>query len=343
MATLASHPRTGMTATVRAQRLILLILLSLALCIPALAPGDAAAQAYPVKPVRIIVAYPAGGSTDIFARIVAQKLIERWGQQVVIDNRGGATGMIGAEAAVRSAPDGYTILANSLSEVAVNQNFVKKMPYDPLQDLIPVTLGVISPIIWVTHPSLPAKTVKELAALAKARPGQIAYSTPGTGSVHHIAGEWFRLIAKIDMTPVPYKGGGPQIVDQLGGHTVTGLFTLVPVAPHVRSGRLRAIAVTSGQRFRLFPDVPTLVEQGFPIELTVWYGISLPAHTPRDIVQKVNTDVGWALHQTDAKSRLIDQGFETAPNSLEQHAAFVRAESEKYRKVIREAGIKLDL
>ena len=141
---------------------------------------------------------------------------------------------------------------------------------------------------------------------------------------------------------MPYKGGGPQIVDQLGGHTVTGLFTLAAIAPHVRSGRLRAIAVTTGTRFRLFPEVPTLIEQGFPIELSVWYGISLPANTPRDIVQKVNTDVGWALNQADAKSRLMDQGFETAPNSLEEHAAFVRAESEKYRKVIRETGIKLE-
>ena len=145
------------------------------------------------------------------------------------------------------------------------------------------------------------------------------------------------------ITPVLYKGGGPQIVDQLGGHTVTGLFTLVAVAPHVRSGRLRAIAVNTGKRFRLFPDVPTLVEQGFPIELSVWYGISLPANTSRDIVQKINNDVGWVLNQADAKFRLMEQGFETAPNSLEEHAAFVRAESEKYRKVIRETGIKLDL
>ncbi len=307
-----------------------------------LGAGVAAAQSYPVKPVRIIVAFPAGGSTDIFARVVAQKLTERWGQQVVIDNRSGATGLIGAEAAVRSAPDGYTILANSLSEVAVNQNFVKKMPYDAMLDLIPVTLGVVSPIIWVTHPALPARSVKELVALAKARPGQIAYSTPGTGSVHHITGEWLKLITQIDITPVPYKGGGPQIVDQLGGHTVTGLFTLAAVVPHVRSGRLRAIAVTTGARFRLFPDVPTLIEQGFPIELSVWYGISLPANTPRDIVQKVNIDVGWALNQADAKSRLMELGFETAPNSLDAHAAFVRAESEKYRKVIRETGIKLE-
>jgi tripartite-type tricarboxylate transporter receptor subunit TctC len=321
-----------------------------AVCILGLGAGIATAQpastssgqAYPIKPVRIIVAFPAGGSTDIFARIVAQKLTERWGQQVVIDNRSGATGLIGAEAAVRAAPDGYTILANSLSEVAVNQNFVKKMPYDPMLDLIPVTLGVISPIIWVTHPALPARTVQALVALAKARPGQITYSTPGTGSVHHITGEWLKLLTKIDIIPVPYKGGGPQIVDQLGGHTATGLFTLVGVTPHVRSGRLRAIAVTTGKRFRLFPDVPTLVEQGFPIDLSVWYGISLPANTPRDIVQKVNNDVGWSLNQTDAKSRLMEQGFETAPNSLEEHAAFVRAESEKYRKVIRETGIRLD-
>lgn len=308
-----------------------------------LGAGLATAQTYPAKPLRMIVAYPAGGSTDIFARVVAQKLTERWGQQIVIDNRAGATGMIGAEAAVRSAPDGYTLLANSLSEVAVNQNFAKKMPYDPLQDLIPVTLGVVSPIIWITHPSLPARNVKAFVALAKARPGQIAYSTPGTGSVQHIIGEWLKLIAKIDITPVPYKGGGPQIIDMLGGHTSTGLFTLVAVSPHVRSGRLRAIAVTTGKRFRLFPEVPTLVEQGFPIELTVWYGISLPANTPREIVQKVNTDVGWALNQSDVKSRLSDQGFETAPNSPEEHATFVRAESEKYRKVIHETGIKLDL
>lgn len=320
--------------TLRAKQAIYLLFLT---------AGIATAQSYPAKTVRIIVPYPAGGSTDLFARIVAQKLTERWGQPIVVDNRSGATGLIGGEAAARAVPDGYTILANSLSEVAVNQNFVKKMPYDPVADLIPVTLGVISPIIWITHPSLPARTVKEFVALAKARPGQIAYSTPGTGSVHHIAGEWLKRLAKIDITPVPYKGGGPQIVDQLGGHTATGLFTLVSVTPHVRSGRLRAIAVTTGKRFRLFPDVPTLAEQGYPIELTVWYGISLPAKTPREVVQKVNTDVGWALNLPDTKSRLIDQGFETAPNSLEEQAAFVRAESEKYRKVISETGIKLDL
>lgn len=188
-----------------------------AVCILGLGAGVAVAQSYPIKPVRIIVAFPAGGSTDIFARVVAQKLTERWGQQVVIDNRSGATGMIGAEAAARSAPDGYTILANSLSEVAVNQNFVKKMPYDPTLDLIPVTLGVISPIVWVTHPALPARSVRELVALAKARPGQITYSTPGTGSVHHITGEWLKLITQIDITRCRIRAVGRRLSTNLAG------------------------------------------------------------------------------------------------------------------------------
>ena len=304
--------------------------------------ASAAAQSWPVKPVRIIVPYPPGGGTDIVARPLAQKLTERWGQTVVIDNRGGATGMIGTETAAKSPPDGYTLLFSASPEIVINLHIFRKMAYDPVKDLQPVSMGALTPILWVVHPSLPAKSAKDIVAPAKSRPGQVNYGTSGNGSPHHVAGEWFKMLTKTDITHVPYKGGGPQITDQLGGHTLSGLFTMPVATTHVRSGKLRAIAVTTPKRSPALPDVPTLIEQGFALDVTNWFAMSAPAGTPRDIVNKVSADMIWAFGLPDVRSKLVDQGYDPAPNSPEQHGEFVRAEIAKFRKIIQDTGIKLD-
>lgn len=297
---------------------------------------------YPNKAVRMVVSYPPGGGTDIVARPVAQKLTERWGQSVVIENRGGATGMIGTEYVVRSAPDGYTILFSASPELVINPHLYRKMAYDPVKDIAPVSMGAYTPMIWVTHPSFPAKGMKELVAMAKARPSQVTYGSSGPGSPHHVVGEWFRSLTGIPIVHVGYKGGGPQLNDQLGGHTVSGVFTMPVTTNHVRVGRLKGLAVTSAQRSPALPEVPSMKEQGYDLEATAWFAVALPAATPRDIVNKVSADVNWALTQPDVKSRLEDQGYTPAPNSPDEYAKFIRSELAKYGGIVRNASIKLD-
>jgi len=311
------------------------------LALAALASLTAQAQ-YPVKPVRIVVPYPAGGGTDIVARPVAQKLTERWGHSVVIDNRGGATGMIGTELVTKAQPDGYTILFSASPEIVINLHLYRKMAYDAVKDLQPVSMGAFTPMIWVTHPSFPASGMKELVSIARAKPNQVNFGTSGLGSPHHIAGEWFKFLTKIQIVHVPYKGGGPQIADQLGGHTISGIFTMPVATPHVRSGKLKALAVTTPKRAQALPNVPTLMEQGFQMDITNWFAVSLPAGTPRDIVNKVSADVNWALNLPDVRPRLEDQGYVPAPNTPEEFGKFVRAEIEKYGRIVRDTGIKLD-
>lgn len=315
---------------------------SLSLLIMAVCCASAAHAQYPTKPVRMVVSYPPGGGTDIVARPVAQKLTERWGQSVVIENRGGATGMIGTEYVVRSAPDGYTILFSASPELVINPHLFRKMAYDPVKDIAPVSMGAYTPMIWVTHPSFPAKGMKELVAIAKARPNQVNYGSSGPGSPHHIVGEWFRHLTQIPLVHVAYKGGGPQLNDQLGGHAVTGVFTMPVTTNHVRVGRLKGLAVTSTQRSPALPEVPTMKEQGYDLEATAWFAVALPAATPRDIVNKVSADVGWALTQPEVRTRLEDQGYTPAPNSPDDYAKFIRNELAKYGSIVRNAGIKLD-
>ncbi|MDP3715525.1 MAG: tripartite tricarboxylate transporter substrate-binding protein, partial [Burkholderiales bacterium] len=228
----------------------------------AVAGGVAAQTPYPSKPIRMIIPYPPGGGTDILGRPIARNLGEKLGQPIIVENRGGASGMVGAEIAARSAPDGYTILMSTSGEAALNVALYPKMNYDPIKDFVPVTQIGVSPLVLVAHPSLPAKNVKEYIALAKRQPGVLSYSSIGAGSAQHMAGEWMRLLSGADVLHVPYKGGGPQITDLLGGHSPSGFLALPVAAPHIKSGRVRAVGMTSAKRSAAFPDVVTFDESG---------------------------------------------------------------------------------
>lgn len=306
-------------------------------CMPALAQGN-----YPSRPVRIVVPYAPGGGTDINARQVQPKLQDRWGQTPVIDNRPGGNAMIGADIVAKSAPDGYTVLMSASSEIATNVSLFKKMPYDPLRDLLPVTLVSNTPVVIVAHPSTGVKSIKELVATAKQR--QYSYSSVGTASPQHLVGEWLKNLARIDMTHIPFKGAGAAIVDNLGGHVPIGFLSLSPVVPHAKAGRLNALAVTSGRRSPAMPDVPIMKEVGFPdIELVQWFGVFVPAGTARAIVDKLNRDMNHVFNLPDVKENLAQVGADVIANTTpEQFAQFVRVEIEKNRKVIAIAKVKVE-
>ncbi len=297
---------------------------------------------YPSRPVRIVVPYAPGGGTDINARQVQPKLFERWGHTPVIDNRPGGNAMIGADIVAKAAPDGYTVLMSASSEIATNVSLFKKMPYDPLRDLLPVTLVSNTPVVIVAHPSTGVKSIKELVATARQR--KYSYSSVGTASPQHLAGEWLKNLAKIDMTHIPFKGAGAALIDNLGGHVPIGFLSLSPVVPHAKAGRLNALAVTSGRRSPAMPDVPVMKEVGFPdIELVQWYGVFVPAGTPRAIVDKLNRDMNTVFHLPDVKENLAQVGADVIANTTpEQFGQFVRVEIEKNRKVIGIAGVKVE-
>jgi tripartite-type tricarboxylate transporter receptor subunit TctC len=305
--------------------------------------GGASAQSYPVKSIRLVVPYPPGGGADLLARPIAQALTEKWGQSVIVDNRGGATGMIGTDIVVKSPADGYTLLMASSAEVALNVAVYSKMSYDPERDLAPVTQVAASPLVLVVHPSLPARNVKEFIALAKKRPGEIGYATAGAGSPHHIAGEWMKLLAKIDIIHVPYKGGGPQLIDLLGGHVDSGFLVLPVVAPYLKTGKLRALAVTSLERSPAIPDVPTLDESGLHgLDVTQWWGVFMPAGTPRDIIAKLHAEITDIIKQPNVRALMTELGAEPVGSSPEQFGDFVRAEIAKFRNVTRQANIRVN-
>ena len=269
-----------------AKRLVALALLAL------IAPTTATAQSWPVKPVRIIVTFPPGGGLDFFTRIAAAKLQENLGQQFIVDNRGGAGGMIGAEAGAKSPPDGYTVVFASSAEITISQHLYPKIAYDSTRDFAPASYPAHAPLLFSVHPSVPAKSVKDLVALARARPGQLNFASAGSGGVQHLAGEIMKSTAKIDIVHVPYKGAGPAVIDMVGGHVSMG-FTAIPSSlPQARAGKLRAIAVTSVKRSGAAPELPTFTEVGFPqIDLVVWYGVLFPARTPVEIVNRMSTEI----------------------------------------------------
>ena len=308
----------------------------------AFANANALAQGFPSRPVRIVVAFPAGGGTDIVARLLAPRLTETWGQQVIVDNRAGASGVIGTELAARSPADGATLFLGTLGNLAVNQHLYPKMTVDPLRDFAPVTQVVAVHFVMVANPALPAKNVAELIALARSRPGQINYSSSGPGGAPHLAGELFKSMAHVDLVHVPYKGSAPSFQDLLGGQVSLTCDSLVQALPYIRDGRLVALAVLGATRSPLLPEVPTVGETLAGYELTNWFGLVAPAATPRAIVAKIHDDAVKVLRDPGVAEKLSGMGATAIGNEPGEFAAVMRADSEKWGKLIREAHIRAE-
>ena len=299
-------------------------------------------QAYPSKPVRILVGYAPGGGTDIMARAIGAKLTDSLKQQFVIENRPGANANIAAKLAADVPADGYTILFMSVAHI-MSKPVYKNLGYDIERDFTPITVVTNVPNVLCLHPSLPVKTVKELIALAKSKPGALSYATSGVGSPEHFAGEMFKMMSKTDMLPIPYKGGAPLAVDLVGGQVMLAFNTAPPIMPHIQSGRVRAIAVTMDKRVGALPDVPTIAESGVPgYQMSTWYGAVIQTKTPRDIVVKLNQEMIKALSLPDIKERMAGLGADVVGNTMEEFAALIKVEVAKYTKVAHTAGIVAD-
>ena len=301
----------------------------------------AQAQAYPTKPVRILVGFAPGGGTDIMARTVAAKLADSMKQQFIIDNRPGANGNIAAKIAADSPGDGYTLLYMSVAHI-MSKPVYKNLGYDIERDLTPITVVSSVPNVLCVNPALPAKTVKEVIALAKARPGELTYATSGVGSPEHFAGEMFKMMTKTNLLPVPYKGGGPIAIDLVAGHVMSAFNTMPPIIPHIKAGRVRAIAVTTEKRASVLPDVPTVGETVPGYVMSTWYGAVAPAKTPRDIVQRLNQEMVKALALPDVKEKLAALGADVVASSIEETASIFKADVARYTKVAEAAKIRAD-
>ena len=302
----------------------------------------AGAQTYPNKPVRIVVPFPAGGGVDLTARTVGQKLADYLGQQVVIDNRAGAAGTIGAEHVAKSAPDGYTLLVAGPGSVAVAPLLFPKLGYNPLKDLAPITMLVTMPYIIVAHPSVPAKNAAELIALARANPGKLNMASGGAGTGQHLAGELFNVLAGIHMIHIPYKGTAPAIADIMGGHADL-TFSDPSVLPQLQAGRLKVLGVSGTTRYPPLPDVPTVNESGLPgFDALNWYPMMAPAGMPKELIARLNTEAVKALNAPDVRDKLMAQGLIPAPMSPEQLGQFIREDYERWARVIKAANVKLD-
>jgi tripartite-type tricarboxylate transporter receptor subunit TctC len=303
----------------------------------------ASAQGYPNRTIRLVVPFPAGGTTDILAREAAQKLTEVLGQAVVVDNRPGAAGNIGSDLVAKSAPDGYTLLMGTVGTHAINPSLYSKMPYDHVKDFAPVVLVAGVPNVLVVNPALPVKSVSDLIKLAKDKPGQINFASSGSGTSIHLSGELFKTMAGVDMTHVPYKGSSPALTDLIGGQVQIMFDNLPSALPQIKAGRLRAIAVTSLKRASVLPDIPTINESGLPgFEASSWFGVLAPAGTPAPIVLRINAEVNQWLQSAVAREKLLSQGAEAAGGSPEQFANHIRAETEKWAKVVKASGAKVD-
>lgn len=312
------------------------------LAMATLVTATAMAQGYPEKPIRLIVPFPPGGGNDVIGRIVAEKLTDRLGQSVIVENRGGGNGIIGLQALAASAPDGYTIGVAAAGPMAVNPSLYSNLPYDPQKDFAPITNMVIFPLLLVTHPAFPPKTVAELIEHAKAKPGQVFYASPGSGNSGHLAGELFNTLAEVDITHVPYKGQGPAVADLLGGQ-VQMLYSSIPsVIEHVRSGRLNGLAVGSAERLKSLPDMPTIGETVDGYDAYSWVGMVAPAGTPKDIIDRLNREVTDILQQEDVAEKLLLQGAIPVSETPEEFAAYIQDEIEKWGAVVKSANIKVD-
>jgi tripartite-type tricarboxylate transporter receptor subunit TctC len=297
---------------------------------------------FPSKPIRLIVPFAAGGPSDVVARILGQKLGENLHQQIIVDVRTGAGGNIASEIVSKAAPDGYTILSGTVGTHAINPSLYPNMPFDTVKDFAPVTLIVASTLVLVAHPSIPAKTISELVALAKARPGQLNFASPSSGSPHHLAGELLNRIAGIKLVHIPYKGAAPALADVLGGQVQLGIVGLPAALPHMKAGKLTALGVTSAKRAATAPDVPAIGETFRGYEVENWQGVFAPAATPKDIVVLLNTEIARTLDTPEVKDRLFAQGFETLSSTPEQFAAYVKAEVVKWAKIVKESGARAD-
>jgi len=313
----------------------------LVLC--AVSPPLAHAQSYPNKTIRMIVPFPAGGATDIVARLVAQKLGDAIGQQVIVDNRGGAAGTIGSDLAAKSPPDGYTILIGTSSTHAIAQSLYAKLPYDSIKDFTPVVGIATATIVLSMHPSVPAKTVRELIVLAKAKPDALSFASSGSGGVSHLVGEMFKAQAGVQMLHIPYKGDAPALADLVGGQVSLEFGTALSFLPYIQSGRLKALAVTSLRRSQVMPDVPTVAESGLKgFEALQWFGVFAPAGTRAEVVTRLNTEIVKILQTADMRERLTKLASEVMADTPEQFAAFQKAEIAKWARVVKDSGARID-
>src|SRR5438477_3980033 len=303
---------------------------------------SALAQTYPAKPVKIVVPFPAGGIADLYGRLLGARLSEPWGQPIVIENRTGAGGHIGAEAVAKSAPDGYTLVMGSFGTHAVNVSLFATMPYDPVKDFAPVILVLEAEGLLVVHPSVPAQSVLDLIAYGRAHPGRLTFASAGMGTASHLAGELFKTMARVDMTHVPYKGNVPAITDLLAGQTSLIFATMPTVLPHVKAGKLRAIATIGSARSAAAPDLPTVAETLPGFEVNNWIGLLAPAGTPTDIVRKWNVEVNKIMRGTDLKQRLLTEGARFAPNTPAEFGAFIKSEIAKWPPVGKASGARVD-
>jgi len=313
-----------------------------AVALTLLVASSASAQGYPAGPIRVIVPFPPGGGVDSMGRLVSQKLAETLGRQVIVENRGGANGMIGSEAVAKSPKDGHTLLVNGANFVTTPIMF-SQVSYDPIRDFDPVSLMALGPNVLVVHPSLPVRSVKELIALARAKPGHVQFAGSGSGSTPHLAGELFNTMAKVDMVHIPYRGSGPAMIGLLSGEASIMFLPAINAGPLVKTGRLRALAVTSRERLPAMPELPTISESGLKgYESSQWYGVLAPAGTPAEILNLLNGHIARIMQAPDMKQRLTAEGLVTVGSTRDQFAAHIRAETAKWAKVIKASGAKVD-
>ena len=329
-------------ATPRYSKPLCTLAIAIGVVLLAAATDAANAQNYPARPIRFIAPYVPGGGVDFVARIIAAKLSETIGQQVIVENRPGGGTNIGSELVVRAAPDGYMLLLGGVPNTA-NMTLFKKPPYDVVKDFAPVIQTTIAPNILAVHPSVPVRSVKDLIALAKSRRGELTFASAGIGSSNHLSGEMFRIMAGVDIIHVPYKGGGAAVIDLLAGQVSMYFGTTPSTVPHVRSGRLRALAVTSAQRSRATPDIPTMSETALPgFEQSAWHGLLAPAATPQALIARLNSEVMRVLRMPDVIDRMAAQGVDVIGNSPAEFAAFIKQDVVKYEKLVKSAGIKIE-
>ncbi len=323
------------------------MLLVLAVCAPTTAaalaiPAVVRSADYPLRPLRLVVPFPPSGAADILARTIAPKFGQELRQQVVVDNRPGANGVIGFDLVARSPADGYTLLIGFTTGVAINP-MVSKVSYDPIRDFAPVSIVARTPMMLIAHPSFPGNSVKELIALAKAAPGKLSYASPGTGNPNHLAGEMFKSMAGVDLVHIPYKGAGPVMVDVMGGHVPIAFVTLAAALPHVRAGKLKSLAITSDKRWPALPEIMTMADAGLHgLEVIEWFGILAPARTPKAAISRLNEEIVKTVRSPEVNARLAEQGLEPYVTSSEQFATVIRADIDKWSKVIKHVGIRVE-